>query len=96
MAVTNLNHLTGHDRFLGGESDVFGEIVEFQGLQFDEASVVVQLPHGQRTFNIESPEAGHAVTQELDGFDEDDQGEPLEDSIFAGLRDALTTVRAEE
>jgi len=56
-------------RYLGGERTVRNSIVEFQGITFDEAKVEVLLDGGaRRTFNIEKPDAGHAFTQDLDGF----------------------------
>jgi hypothetical protein len=79
-------------RFLGGDEQVFDEIVEFQGLQFDEAKVEVVLDSGRRTFNIESPDAGHAITEDLSRLDLDETGEPTEESLFAALRRAVTRV----
>lgn len=79
-------------RFLNGETGVFDQIVEFQGLTFDEAKVEVALPgEGTRTFNIEKPDSGHAFTEDIDGLILEG-GEPTIDSIFIGLRHALDKV----
>jgi hypothetical protein len=81
-------------RFLGGDQDVYGEIVVFEGLTFDEAKVQVRLENGvQRTFNIERPEAGHAFTEDLRDLELQKDGEPTEASLFTALRAALSTVR---
>jgi hypothetical protein len=63
--------------------------VEFNGLEFDTAKVEVALTDGTtRTFNIETPDAGHAFTVEMDKLDFED-GEPTDKSIFAELRRAI-------
>jgi hypothetical protein len=82
-------------QFLGGRSEVFDQIVEFQGLRFDEAKVEVTLETGRRTFNIESPDSGHAITQDLSVDVDDETGEPKEDSLFKALRGAITDVTGE-
>jgi hypothetical protein len=67
----------------------FRQIVEFGNLTFDEAKVEVILPNGdRRTFNIQEPEGGHAVTRDLTDLDIVD-GEPTEDSLKAELRRSL-------
>jgi hypothetical protein len=72
----------------------FDEIVEFQGVQYDAASVEVELENGtKRTFNIEQPSSGHPMTVDLTGLDFAGDGEPTEASVLNGLRDALATVR---
>jgi hypothetical protein len=76
------------------ESDqaAFGEIVEFQGMTFDEAKVEVIMTNGaRRTFNIEHPDVGHAFTEDLRVELEAD-GSPVEESVFAGLREVLRSV----
>lgn len=81
-------------RFLGGELAAFNEIVEFEGLTFDEAKVEVAMDgEGKRTFNIEKPDSGHAFTEDMDDLTMED-GEPSIDSVFDGLRSALGTVGA--
>jgi hypothetical protein len=78
-------------RFLGGDQGVFGEIVQYEGITFDEAKLEVELDDGtHRTFNIERPDAGHAFTEDLRNVVLDD-GEPTEASLLAALRQALTT-----
>jgi hypothetical protein len=65
------------------------QIVEFEGLIFDEANVEVELPDkGKKTFNIEKPDAGHPITVELRNLEHDDEGEPTADSLLAALREA--------
>jgi hypothetical protein len=77
-------------RYLHGDASAFAQIIQFQGLTFDEAKVEVTLANGnQRTFNIEKPEAGAAFTVELTDLDYAATGEPTADSVFAGLRGAL-------
>lgn len=78
--------------FLNGHPDVFGEIVEFQGITFDQAKVEVRLADdGRRTFNIEKLEAGHPFTEDLEGLIIEN-GEPTSESLFRGLRAALGSV----
>ena len=79
--------------FLRGDEKVFDDIIVFEGMQFDTASVEVEVEDGRmKTFNIENPDAGHAMTQELENLEVDEEGEPTEESLFAALRDALSTV----
>jgi hypothetical protein len=71
----------------------FESIVTFEGIQFDEAKVEVELPNGdQRTFNISAPENGHAFTEELGQLDYDDDGDPTPDSVFSALSTILSRV----
>ena len=81
-------------RFIVEEDDnAFGDIVEFQGLSFDEAKVEVVEPGGEkRTFNIEKPETGHPVTQSMPDLRMLQDGEPEETSLFEQLRQALSAV----
>jgi hypothetical protein len=77
------------NRYLKGENELFGQIVEFNGAEFDTAKVEVALEDGTtRTFNIENPEAGHALTVDMDDLDFVN-GEPTETSVLAGLRQAI-------
>jgi hypothetical protein len=85
-------------RFLGEASDERGklldEIVEFQGVRYDEAKVEVELENGtHRTFNIEKPSSGHSMTIDLENLGFDDDGEPTEETLLAGIREALAAVR---
>lgn len=78
-------------RFFNGEHAVFKEIVTFEGMTFDEARIEVEMENGDhRTVNIESPEAGHPYTVELD---EDeltfDGGEPTAESLFVSMESVL-------
>lgn len=87
------------NRFFRGEQNVLPTILEFSGLHFGEASIEVELPSGShRTFNIQRLEGGHPMTQEMDALTYDADGQPTQDSLFEGLRDALNvlqpTVRA--
>jgi hypothetical protein len=73
-------------RYFGGDRDAaFREIVEFVGgLQFDQAKFEVAVPGGgTRTYNIERPDTGYAITEDLDLALR--AGEPTQ----AGLRQAL-------
>lgn len=79
-------------RFLqshAGSDDAFADIVEFGGIEFEQAKVEVEVNGRTRTFNLETPTSGHPMTVDLDDLDFDDDGEPSEDSVIAGLRDAL-------
>jgi hypothetical protein len=76
-------------KYLKGDPNVFDEIVEFEGLKFDQAKVQVELGNGdRRTFNIENPEAGHAYSVDLEDVAEVD-GEPEEASLFGALQSVL-------
>ena len=81
-------------RFLGGDNQLFGEIVEFQGMTFDEVKVEVELPNGkQRTFNLQNPESGHPITEELTTPPlQFHDGDPTEGSLFAALSEILEAV----
>jgi hypothetical protein len=75
--------------------NVFGDIVEFEGITFDEAKVEVETPSGaKRTFNIERPDSGHPVTEDLHNLTLLADGSPDEASLYAELRQALSTVVA--
>jgi hypothetical protein len=80
-------------KYLGGDQTAFRQIVEFQGIEFDEATVTVELEDGgHRTFNIERPEAGHPFTAELDDLEFDNDGVPTDSSVFRSLEALLTEV----
>lgn len=85
------------DKYLRGaqkQTSAEPEIIEFAGMVFDEAKLEVDLGDGRRrTFNVERPEAGHAMTIEMEGLEFDGDGEPTEASVFAALRSALQSVR---
>lgn len=77
---------------LGGNYDTMDTILEFNGIHFDQAKVEVELADGAvRTFNIERPESGHPLTEDLSGLDLRD-GDPTEESLFAALRAVLADV----
>jgi hypothetical protein len=78
-------------RFLGNGAAQRDEIIEFEGVEFDEASVEVATGDGQRTFNIERLAAGHAFTEELDNL-EYENDEPTPGSILDALGGALNRV----
>jgi hypothetical protein len=85
-------------QFLGAnaqeKSQVLNQIIEFQGISFDEAKVEVVLENNlHRTYNIENPSSGHPMTLDMEDLAYDADGEPREDSLFDALRDALATVR---
>jgi hypothetical protein len=95
IEATEGNHLIPGllQRFLRGDQTAYGQIIEFQGLQFDEAGVTVSLPDGtRRLFYLEKPESGHPMTMELVGLDLDADGDPSEDSVYAALKGALGLV----
>jgi hypothetical protein len=69
-----------------GDREVFGEIVQFEGMEFDKAKVQVEMPNGDlRTFNIEEPESGHAFSVDIDQDLKLKDGEPTEASLFKAL-----------
>lgn len=76
-------------RYLRGEEGVFGEIVEFEGLQFEHAKVQVATAEGSRTYNIERPTAGHAMTVDIEADLKFRGGWATEASLFPALRRAL-------
>ena len=55
-------------RFLSEKSDKeLNNIIEFEGMQFDEAKVTAKMPGGnRRTFYLDGRESGHAITIGLD------------------------------
>jgi hypothetical protein len=81
-------------RFLQGDSEGEREearqaIVQFMGMEFDEAKVEIPQGDTTRTFNIEHLDTGHPLTEDMRlGRN----GPPSEDEIFAGLRAALQNV----
>jgi hypothetical protein len=80
-------------RFLEGQDDTNRQaarqaIVEFGGMQFDEAKVEVPQGDTIRTFNIERLDSGHPLTEDM----KLEPGKPSEEAIFAALRSALRTV----
>jgi hypothetical protein len=82
-------------RFFGGERNLFGQIVEFNGVEFDQAKISVSLPNGStRTFNIEHPDSGHAFSVDLEDLDLRD-GAPTPDSLFAAMGTAIDEMVAE-
>jgi hypothetical protein len=81
-------------RYVDGESSAFSEIVEFEGITFDEAKVEVVLENNmRRTFNIEKPDSGHPFTEDITGLVVEN-GEPTQSSLFEALRSVLNTVSA--
>jgi hypothetical protein len=77
------------------DRNAFGQIVEFEGLTFDEAKVEVVTQNGAtRTFNIEKPDTSHPVTEDMKDLELLSDGAPEEDSLFRELRRALTAVGA--
>lgn len=80
-------------RYLQGDGSALREIVEFQGITFDEAKVVVELEDGKhRTFNIEKPEAGNPFSADLENLAHDNEGVPTDESVFEALADLLGEV----
>lgn len=76
--------------YLKGKRNVRQQITEFAGADYDTAQVEVELDSGAtRTFNIETPEAGHAFTIELDQLTFKKDGEPEPSSLFSELRRAI-------
>ena len=74
-------------------AQAFKQIIEFRGIEFDEAKVEVLLPNGERrTFNIQSPEGGHAISRDLDQLVMED-GEPTSQSLREELRRSLDAVK---
>jgi hypothetical protein len=74
--------------------DAYDEIIEFQGLRFEEVKVEVVLPNGQRrTFNIETPDSGHPFTLDLPDLPIGDDEDPTREGLIDALRDALQEVQ---
>ena len=83
-------------QFFQGDRDVARqEMVEMLGLTFDEVKFEIRLPSGAtRTFNIERPGSGHAITEDLNDL-KLTKGEPSEASLRAGLRAAIAHAQEE-
>lgn len=80
-------------RYLDGDDSAFGEIIEFEGLEFETARVTVDEGAGSKTYNVQNPESGHAMTLAIgDQLDLDEDGWPMDDSLFGALRSALPSV----
>lgn len=78
-------------KFLAGEEGSFGQIIEFDGMNFDSAKCQVELPNGdKRTFNIETPDSGHPISQDIHPRDND--GDLVADSVFSELRRVVEEV----
>jgi hypothetical protein len=79
--------------FKEGEREAaFTEMVEAVGLRFEQVKFEVQLPSGtRRTYNIEHPDTGHAITEDLSDL-EFTGGEPTEATLQAGLRAVIVHV----
>ncbi len=77
-------------RYLGGDESAFAEIVEFEGLTFDEAKVEVLLADNtRRLFDIVHPDAARPLTEEMPGIELDADGEPTGESLLRELTAAL-------
>jgi len=76
--------------FRGGQRQAaFDAMVEVMGVRFDQVKFEVVLPNGtRRTYNIEHPDTGHAITEDL-GDLQLREGEPTERSLHDGLRSAI-------
>lgn len=74
--------------FLDGADDELDGILEFEGVSFERAKVEVDLGNGKsRTFNIEKPESGHPMTQDIGAeLSFNDQGWPTKPSMQKALR----------
>lgn len=78
-------------RFLAGEEGSFGQIIEFEGMAFDSAKCQVELPNGdRRTFNIETPDSGHPISQDI--YPKENDGDLVPDSLFGELRRVIEEV----
>jgi hypothetical protein len=74
--------------YLDGRPGARDAIVEFEGLRYDEAKVIVKQGNGTRTYNIEEPASGHPVTVDLDlGLS------PSTEDVYGALRAALSCCR---
>jgi hypothetical protein len=80
-------------RFIDDPSDANRrQIIEFQGLIFDEASITVELPDGvRRTFFLDGREGGHAMTMGID-VDAVDRLGATPEVLARELADALKAV----
>ena len=75
---------------MSGNSQAFGQIVQFEGMKFDSAKFEIAVDGGtrRRTFNIQRPEAGHPFTADIEPVIED--GEPTDASIFEELAEVIS------
>jgi hypothetical protein len=83
------------ERFFGGEDAAIDDILEFEGMAFEQAKLEVKVDGRTRTYNLERPTAGHALTLDI-APQLDNDGEPTEETLIEALRDALATVGGEE
>jgi hypothetical protein len=82
-------------RFLDDPTDASRQqLIEFEGLVFDEVAVTVEMPDGtQRTFFLDGREGGHAMTTAIDVRAFDRYGATAGE-LSRELRNALVTVSA--
>jgi hypothetical protein len=82
------------DYFRGQKAAAFDAMVEVLGVRFDQVKFEVVLPNGtHRTYNIEHPDTGHAITEDLDGL-RMAEGVPTEASLKRALRAAIEHAQA--
>lgn len=76
-------------KFLGGNDGALGRIVEFEGIEYDEAKLEVAVSDTlTKTYNLSGLDKGHAISQYIDPVIRD--GDPTDASLFSELKSALT------
>ncbi|MGC2206900.1 MAG: hypothetical protein WA724_03485 [Candidatus Dormiibacterota bacterium] len=82
------------ERLFRGEPTARDAILTFEGVPYESAKVVVQLRGGgQRTFNIDRPDAGLPISEDLNVSD--GTGGPEFDDLFAALRQMIPDTSSE-
>lgn len=80
-------------RYLGGDAAAFAEIVDFEGMTFDQARVEVLLPDNtRRLVDIAHPDVSRPLTVDMPGIVLDTDGEPTGESLLSELRAVLASV----
>lgn len=75
--------------FLRGDGQAFAQILQFEGQNYDEARLELQLANGStRQFTIGDPDAGNPISEKLDRL-QTQNGEPTDASLLTELRTIL-------
>jgi hypothetical protein len=70
-----------------GNDRAFGEVVEFEGMHFDQARVQVKLDGGLRTYELGGGQSGHPFPAIIDPTET--ASGPVADSVFAELKSVI-------
>jgi len=80
-------------RALRGDTQAYGEIVEFAGFPYEEAKFEVELPNGtKRSYNIHDLDAGHAMSEDIE-IEPGEDGYPTDESLFGEMERVLAELQ---